>query len=133
MKSILGTIAKVGVSALSAAMPLIAAAQRGTPPPATVLAPTPTETGISTAGSFFTAIVCGMIVNWMFYILVVLVVVFIIVAAFKYLTASGDPEKVKSANHSLIYAVVALVVAILARSVPTIVSSIFLPGGGFSC
>ena len=66
----------------------------------------------------------GVIINWLFAILITLAVIFIIIAAFKYLTASGDPEKVKGANHSLIYAVVAIAVAIVAKAIPWLVASI---------
>jgi len=64
-------------------------------------------------------------VNWLFFLLIALVVIFIILAAFKYLTAAGDPEKVKSANHTLIYAVVAIVVAIIAKALPYLVGTLF--------
>lgn len=58
-----------------------------------------------------------------FLVLMVLVVVFIILAAFKYLTAGGDPEKVKTANYQLVYAAIALVIALVARGLPNIVAT----------
>jgi len=67
----------------------------------------------------------------LFAVLIILAVIFVIVAAFKYLTAAGDPEKVKSANHQLIYAAVAVVVALIARGVPLIVGSFIGTSGGF--
>ena len=54
-------------------------------------------------------------INWMFAILLAIAVIFIILAAFKYLTAGGDAEKIKSAHSQLIYAMVALGVALLSR------------------
>jgi hypothetical protein len=60
---------------------------------------------------------------WAFYFLIVLAVIFVIVAAFKYLTAAGDPEKVKSAGATLLYAAIAIGVALLARAVPLVVGS----------
>ena len=51
-------------------------------------------------------------------------VVFVIVAAFKYMTAGGSAEKFKSANMSLIYAVIGLGVALVASSVPTITANV---------
>lgn len=62
---------------------------------------------------------------WAFFFLIILAVVFVLIAAFKYLTASGDPEKVKGASHMLIYAVVAVAVGILARGLPLVVGSFF--------
>jgi len=38
-----------------------------------------------------------IIFSWAFYFLIALAVIFVLVAAFKYLTAGGDPEKVKAA------------------------------------
>ena len=62
-----------------------------------------------------------------------LAVIFIIVAGFKYLTAAGDPEKVKAAGTMLIYTAVAIVVALLARAVPLIIGSFLGASGVSSC
>ena len=70
---------------------------------------------------------------WAFWFLIVLAVIFIIVAAFKYLTASGDPEKVKSAGTMLIYTAVAIVVALLARAIPAVIGSFLGAGNLSSC
>lgn len=65
------------------------------------------------------------VANWIFGILILLAVVFVLVAAFRYLTAAGDPEKVKSASNTLIYAAIAVAVALLARGIPALVGSFF--------
>jgi hypothetical protein len=70
---------------------------------------------------------------WAFYFLLVLAVIFIIVAGFKYLTAAGDPEKVKSAGTMLIYTAVAIGVALLARAVPLVIGSFLGASGVSSC
>jgi uncharacterized membrane protein len=70
---------------------------------------------------------------WAFWFLIVLAVIFIIVAAFKYLTAAGDPEKVKSAGTMLIYTAVAIVVALLARAIPLVIGSFLGAGNLTSC
>ena len=67
--------------------------------------------------------ILNTVINWLFGLLIILAVIFVLVAAFKYLTSGGDPEKVKSANHSLIYAAVAVAVAILAKGIPYLVAS----------
>ena len=67
-------------------------------------------------------------VNWIFTFLIIIAIVFVLIAAFKYLTAAGDPEKVKGASTSLVYAAVAVAVGILAKGIPLIVGSFF--GGG---
>ena len=64
------------------------------------------------------------IVNLLFGILIFLTIFFVILAAFKYLTASGDPEKVKAASQDLLYAAVAIVVGLLAKGIPLIVGSL---------
>ncbi|HUC02191.1 MAG TPA: hypothetical protein VMA75_04840 [Candidatus Paceibacterota bacterium] len=70
---------------------------------------------------------------WAFYFLIVIAVIFVIVAAFKYLTAAGDPEKVKSAGSTLLYAAIAIGVALLARAVPLVVGSFLGASGVSSC
>ena len=82
--------------------------------------------------SGFQNFICTVVVNWLFTFLILLVVVFVLIAAFKYLTAAGDPEKVKAASSSLIYAGVAVVVALLARGLPILVGNLF-GAGGFTC
>jgi len=103
------------VSLVAPALPLLAFAQQA-PAPVTSL------NGV-------VQVICTA-VSWMFTFLIVLAVVFVLFAAFKYLTAAGDPEKVKGASHTLIYAAVAVVVAILARGFPLIIGSFF--GAGFT-
>ncbi len=71
--------------------------------------------------------VCA-IVNWAFWLIIVLSIVFTLVAAFRYLTAGGNPEKVKAAGSTLLYVVVAIVVALIAKGFPLLISSFF--GGG---
>ena len=62
--------------------------------------------------------------NILFVILIGLAVIFFIVAAFKYLTSGGDAEKVKSAHNMLIYGVVATAVAIIARGLVFLATSV---------
>lgn len=54
--------------------------------------------------------------------------IMIIIAAFKYLTAQGDPEKAGEARQMVIYAVIAIAVALLALVIGQIVAS-FLGSG----
>ena len=70
---------------------------------------------------------------YMFYFLIVLAVIFVLIAAFRYLTAAGDPEKVKGAGTMLIYTVVAIGVGLLARAVPLVVASFLGASGVSSC
>ena len=63
---------------------------------------------------------------WMFSILMALGVVFILWAAFQYLTSQGDTERVKAAKQFLVYAIVAMVVGVLAGSVSVLVQQFAL-------
>jgi len=74
-----------------------------------------------------------LIAQWLFTFLIILAVIFVIWAAFRYLTAAGDPEKVKKANHSLIYAAVAVLVAVIAKGFPYIIGNFFGSGGFTGC
>ena len=55
-----------------------------------------------------------------------LVAIFVIIAAFQYLTAQGDPEKTKSAKNMIIYAIIALGIALIAGGVKAIVLNILV-------
>jgi hypothetical protein len=68
--------------------------------------------------------VVNTIAKWIYTIILVLSVIMILMAAFNYLTAGGDQAKVKKASQMLIYAVVGIVVAILAFSISSIVTGI---------
>lgn len=68
------------------------------------------------------------IVQYLFW---VIAGIFIIYAAFKYLTAQGDPEKVGVARQMVIYAVIAIAIALLAMVMDDIIEN-FLGGGAFT-
>jgi len=55
-------------------------------------------------------------INWLFYILIFAAVIVIILAAYTFLTAGGNPDNVKKARDYVLYALIALVVAFLARA-----------------
>lgn len=58
--------------------------------------------------------VIDKIAFWMFNILMALGTVFILFSAFLFLTSGGDTEKVSTARRALVYAIVALVIGVLA-------------------
>ncbi len=120
MKSILRKLGPFASGLSVAALPLLASAQTLPPAPFTTL------------GTFKTFI-CTVVVGWLFTFLIVLTVVFVLIAAYRYLTASGDPEKVKGAGSMLIYAAIAIVVALFARGLPLIIGSLFTGGTGVTC
>ncbi len=71
------------------------------------------------------------IVKWTYIIFFLIAVLFLIFAAYNYLTAQGDPEILKKVHNQLIYAVVAIAVALMAVSIDVIIKN-FITGGGSS-
>lgn len=63
------------------------------------------------------------VISIAFYVLMLLAILFILWAAFNYLTAAGNPEKVETAQKMLLYAVIAIVIGVLARSIPFIIAT----------
>jgi len=63
--------------------------------------------------------------TYMFWILISLSVIMIMWAAYLYVTAGDDTEKVKRATKTITYAAVAIVVALLAEGFPVLISSMF--------
>ncbi len=68
------------------------------------------------------------IVKWIYTIFFIVAVMFVIFAAFTYLTAGGDAEKVGNAKNQIIYAAVAIIVALLAVSFESIVRNFLISG-----
>jgi hypothetical protein len=64
------------------------------------------------------------IVNWVFTILIILVVFFTILGAFTIVTASGKAEQVTTGKNYILYAAIGLAVAFLARAIPGVVTAI---------
>jgi len=69
------------------------------------------------------------VVRWIYIIFFVIAVMFILFAAFNYLTAGGDAEKVTTAKNQIIYAAIAIVVALLAVGFEVIIRN-FLSSPG---
>lgn len=64
------------------------------------------------------------IMSWAFGLLLLLAAVFIVVAAYYYLTSAGSDEYIKTAKGYIMYAIVAIVVAFLARGIVYIVQQL---------
>lgn len=64
------------------------------------------------------------VVNWFFYILTFVAVIMLFYAAFLYITAGDDDEKLKKARKIIIYGIVALMLALLANGVPILIRTI---------
>jgi hypothetical protein len=66
------------------------------------------------------------IADFLFTALLIVAVIFILIAAFNFLTAQGDAEKVKSARNQILWAVVAIAIALISTGAASIIES-FLP------
>ena len=125
MKKVTAFLKMFGPSIASLVLPALVLAQ-APPPPSNV-----PQTNITSLQGVLN-ILC-VVFSWMFWFLVVLAVIFVIVAAFKYLTAGGNPEAVSGAGRTLLYAAVAIGVALIARAVPFVVGTFLGAGTVNSC
>jgi phosphoglycerol transferase MdoB-like AlkP superfamily enzyme len=64
------------------------------------------------------------IVNWLITILLVVAALFIVLAAFTFVTAGGDPEKINTARNQVLYALIGVGVALLAWGLVALVKKI---------
>lgn len=62
--------------------------------------------------------------NWMFGILIAVAAIYILLAAFDFLSAKGDPAKVTAARKALTYALVAVVVGALTKGLIEVAKAI---------
>lgn len=85
----------------------------------------PPETSISKNGWSAVIDAINLARNWIFGILLAIVVVFILIGAFQILTAGGDDNKVKKGKNVIRNAVIALVIGVLCGSIVLLVTSFF--------
>ena len=69
-------------------------------------------------------ITLNSITNWLFIALLIFAVIFIVLAAFQFLTGGGEPQQIAEARRKLIYAAIAIIVGSLARGIPAAISNI---------
>lgn len=102
----------------------VAKAQVGTVPAALV------TSAPSLGGSLFCPIIKDM-----FGVLIFIAIIMVLYAAYTYLTAGDDTEKVHRATKTMTYAAIAIVVAIIAFGFPALIGSIFsgISLSGFTC
>ena len=73
-------------------------------------------------------------VDWIFWALIVFAVAMFLIGGYYYVTSGGEAEKVSKANKTLLYAALAVVVALVAAGIPFVVVSFIgspLGRGGF--
>lgn len=70
------------------------------------------------------------VMNWLFAILLIVAAIFIILAAYTFVTAQGDPDKVKTARNFVLYALIGVLVAFGARGLVSLVGTVAGGTGG---
>jgi len=64
------------------------------------------------------------VTDWIFYLMMVLVVAMIVIGGAIYMLAAGNPERAGRGKGVIIYGIVGLVIALLARLIPSVVKLI---------
>ena len=62
--------------------------------------------------------------DYLFTILLIIAVIFLIIAAFTFISASGDPEKIGKARNFVLYALIGIAVAVAAKGLIALVQTI---------
>lgn len=65
------------------------------------------------------------ITNYVFYGLLLFATLMMIIGAFNFITAGGDPEKQGKARDAIIYAIIGIIVAILAKGIVLFLETTF--------
>lgn len=71
----------------------------------------PPSSGLATIGG-----VVGVgitLIKWLYTIIFLAAILFILLAAYTFITSRGDPEKIQQARRQLMYAIIGIVVALL--------------------
>ncbi len=64
--------------------------------------------------------------NWFFNIVIIVAAIFLVYAGFTFITAGGDPEKTKKSLNIVIYSLIGVAIAILAKALINFVSQMLL-------
>ncbi|MEE8131626.1 MAG: hypothetical protein V3T98_01095 [Candidatus Paceibacterota bacterium] len=68
--------------------------------------------------------VINKIAKYLFTAFFIVAIIFIIIAAFHFLTAKADPEKIKTARNQILYAAIAIAIALISTGAVKIIESI---------
>lgn len=70
------------------------------------------------------------VVQYIYTIFFIVAVIFILFAAFSFLMAKGDPEKINSARNQILWACVAIAIALVSVGVAAIINNFLLSSTG---
>jgi hypothetical protein len=111
-------IARLALIAILA-VPALAFAQGTTPNPTTTVKKEPLFSSINQV----VAKACD-VVNVVFTGAIIITIVFVLLAAIKYITNGADPGKISEAHKQLMWAAIGFAVALVARTMPFIVATV---------
>jgi len=64
------------------------------------------------------------LVDWLFTILLIVAAIFLVIAAFTFITASGEPDKIAKARNFVLYALIGVAVAVASRGLIALVKEV---------
>ncbi|MEK9168563.1 MAG: hypothetical protein AAB698_02070, partial [Patescibacteria group bacterium] len=96
--------------------------------PADIQGELPMKSPINEPNQFLDVI--ASVVKWTYAIFFIITVMFVLFAAFNYLTGGDDAEKIKSAHQQIMYAAIAVAIALLAVGFSLIIKRFLNPSGG---
>jgi|SRR3989344_5226943 len=70
------------------------------------------------------------LLTWVFTIFFLVAAIVIVLAAYNYLTAGGNEEKISTAKKQLTWAIVAIAIALVARGIEFVVKELVSPSSG---
>ena len=79
-------------------------------------------TGITTAQGFVNLL--GIVTDWIFVLLLIVAVIFFILAGLQFIAGGGNATAISGARTKILYGVIGIVVALLARGFPFVVENI---------
>ena len=82
------------------------------------------ETGDADCGVCCLLMSMKRVTDWIFYLMMVFVVVMIVIGGATYMLAAGNPEKAGKGKQMIIYGIIGLVIALIARLIPSVVKMI---------
>jgi len=75
-------------------------------------------------------VIATKVLNWFFGIVVIIAAIMLVAAGFTYVTSGGNPDKMKTALNTLIYALIGVAIALLAKGLVFMVCTFIGPTGG---
>jgi len=89
----------------------------------------PAPTLVTSTGNLDKDLFCP-IIDVMFWVLLSVSIIMVLWAAYLYVTSEGEAEKPSQARKMILYAMIGIAIALIAKGVPSIVADVFGYGAG---